>query len=110
MPVQIGTRIRANRQFERVDQGEPNGVTTRDKGMTKNISASVTFNSGTGRATAANGTFAAFAAGDTIEVTKSPSNTGFFTVTGIDAANSAYLVLDPPPVTAGAATVNIRTP
>jgi hypothetical protein len=36
-------------------------------------------------------------------------NNGYFTVTGIDTVNSAYLVLDPPPAAEGPITATVRT-
>ena len=122
MPPNYGTRQRANSQFERVAQGHPNGGITRDVGMSKNVTADMTFVAGEevlgafvlfpngARPTAANGTFAAFAVDDPIEITGTPINLGFFTVIGIDTVNASYLILDPPAVAGGPYETTIRTP
>jgi hypothetical protein len=66
-----------------------------DPGMSRRVTrASLTF--GSGEVSGANGTFSAFAVGDQIEVLDgSVSNAGFFTATGVDATNQAFLTLDP---------------
>jgi hypothetical protein len=76
--------------------------------MSKNVTASVTFSSATGEATATAGTFTNFDVRDSIVVTGSPTNDGYYTVLATDA--STYLTLDPPPKNGGPSTVNIRTP
>lgn len=108
MPPNYGTRTRQSLQRERVAQGAPNGNLTRDLGMSKLVTASITF--GSNRLTAANGTFAAFAAGDPLEVTGTSLDRGFFTVLGIDSVNQAYLTVDPPPAALGPVTATVRTP
>ena len=111
MPDEIGTRTRNNFAYERVDQGAETRTHTRDLGMTKNVTASLTFAAATGRATGANGTFTAtFAVNDWVLVQGAALNNGFFTVTGLDAVNAAYLVLDPPPKNEGPLSVTLRTP
>lgn len=111
MPVTTGTRARQEPFNTRIDQGNETRSHTRDIGMTKNVTASVTFvNSATKQAQAANGTFAAFAVNDQVLVDGANLNNGFFTVTGLDGTNQSYLVLDPPPKNEGPITVTIRTP
>jgi hypothetical protein len=109
MPPNYGTRQRVNGQHERVAQGAPNSQVTRDIGMSKLVTAaSITF--GSNRLTAANGTFTAFAVNDPIEVFATSGPRGFYTVTGIDSVNQAYLTVDPPPAAAGPVTASVRTP
>jgi hypothetical protein len=102
----IGTR-----SFSRFRQGHPpgtglNAISTRDMGMSKNVTASMTY--GSGQVGAANGTFSAFVIGDPIECIGSGFS-GFFTVDGIDAVNGSYLTLDPAPPSIGPITSTIRT-
>lgn len=111
MPEGLGTRTSVEIAKERIDQGHETRFHTRDKGMTKNVSASITFASGTGRATGANGTFTnTFAVNDPVLVGGANLNNGFFTVQALDGVNAAYLVLDPPPKDEGPLTVTMRTP
>jgi len=110
MPVNFGTRSRQNLLHIRSDQGFDTRSRNPDLGMTKLITAaSLTF--GSGQVSGASGTFASFAAGDMMLVSGDGSNNvnGFYTVTGIDGVNQAYLTLDPPPA-AATTTVSIRTP
>jgi hypothetical protein len=106
----MGTRTKQSLHYERLDQGAQTRTLTRDLGMTKLVTASITF--GSNRATGANGTFPAtgFAVNDPVLVEGANLNNGYFTVTGLDGTNHAYLVLDPPPKTEGPLTVAIRTP
>lgn len=109
MPPNFGTRTRRNVAHERVSQSRPNSVTTRDVGMTKLISASITF--GSGQLLAANNTFTSFAVGDGIVVENAPEAVcGFYTVTGIDVISATYLIVDPPPQAAGPVSATVRTP
>jgi hypothetical protein len=108
MPPNYGTRQRVNGQCERVAQGQPNSITTRDIGMTKRVTASITF--GGGQLTAANGTFSPFAVNDPIEVSGVGLDRGFYTVTAIDTVNASYLTVDPPPPAQAAVTCTVRTP
>lgn len=112
MPQNIGTRARQINKLERIDQGHETRSHTRDLGMTKLVQAtSLTFVGGaTKQIQAANGTFAAFAAGDDVLVDGVNLNNGFFHVTAIDATNQSYLVVDPPPAAEGPVTGNVRTP
>jgi hypothetical protein len=79
--------------------------------MTKNITASFTFSPSPPRIIGANGTFLnTFAVGDPIVVLETSINDGFFTVTGLDTVNNAYLTIDPPPKSGGPITATVRTP
>ena len=105
-----GTRTRQAVIHTRIDHGSETRSHTRDVGMSKNITASTTFvSSPTSQAQAANGTFANFAVNDVLLVEGVNLNNGFFTVVGIDSANHAYLVLDPPPKSEGPTTATVRT-
>jgi hypothetical protein len=111
MPENRGTRVRQNFARERIQQGSINGGYSRDVGLVKNVSASITFSASSSELQAADGTFAStFAAGDDLMVEGASLNNGFFRVTGLDATNSAYLVVDPPPKDEGPITVTVRTP
>jgi hypothetical protein len=83
---------------------------TRDVGMTKNITASITF--GGGNATGANGTFptSGFQLWDPVLIEGANLNNGVFTITALDSVNQSYLTLDPPPKVEGPITVTLRTP
>lgn len=107
-----GTRSKQSLRHERVDQGHMTRTLTRDLGMTKLVTASITFVSATGRATGANGTFptTGFIAGDDVLIEGADLNNGYFNITGLDPTNQSYLVLDPPPANEGPLTVTIRTP
>jgi hypothetical protein len=109
MAQRLGTRTRQSFQKERIDQGAATRFLNRDHGLTKNVTASITF--GSGNATGANGTFTGtFAAGDPVLVEGANLNNGYFIVTALDAVNAAYLTLDPPPKAEGPLTVTLRTP
>jgi hypothetical protein len=109
MPINLGTRRQSNLRYERMPQGSMTKTYTRDVGMTKNVTASITF--GGGNATGANGTFAnTFAVDDPLLIEGANLNNGYFTVTALDGVNNAYLTLDPPPKAEGPITVTIRTP
>jgi|SRR5579863_10238587 len=109
MPPHFGTRsIQTHRQLHQPGGSIDRSLNT-DHGLTKNVTASITF--GSGRATGANGTFTStFAVGDTVMIEGSVLNSGFCTVNGLDATNAAYLTLDPSPKTEGPIMVTIRTP
>jgi hypothetical protein len=110
MPVRYGTRNPPSTSRNgTLEGGSITRAMTGDLGMSKNVTASVTFASAGARATAANGTFAAFAARDEIQVEGANLNNGYFVVTGIDGTNHAFLVLDPAPKNEGPVTVTIRT-
>ncbi len=104
----LGTRAKTIQKHTHPAESAPNNALTRDIGMSKLVTASVTFSAGTGKATAAAGTFANFATNDQIVIIGSAANNGFYTVTATD--NSTYLTLDPPPKNGGPVTVTIRTP
>lgn len=111
MAIEVGTRTMTGFRKERPEQGSLTRGYTRDKGMTKNVSASITFTASDGRATGANGTFTStFAVGDPVLIQNSNLNNGFHTVTALDGVNAAYLTLDPPPKNEGPITVTLRTP
>jgi hypothetical protein len=108
--IETGTRTRQIPVNTRMPSGSETRTHTKDLGMTKNVTASITFvNSTTKQAQAANGTFAAFAVNDVVLVEGVNLNNGFFTVTGLDATNQSYLVLDPSPKNEGPITATIRT-
>ena len=88
------------------DRGETQ-YHTLDVGMTKRVVASVTFTAT--QATAANGTFSAFAAGDLVLVEGTALNNGTHLVTGIDAVNASFLTFDQGAKAEGPVTATIRT-
>lgn len=114
MPASLGTRSKNGLRYERRPQGNDTRGYTRDLGMTKLVTASITFTASNGRATGANGTFptTGFVVNDPVWIESGAVlNAGaFFTITGFDATNQSYLVLDPPPKNEGPLTVTIRTP
>jgi hypothetical protein len=103
-----GTRQRQTTLTRHPDQGAETRFHASDKGMSKYASASITF-ANTGSLSAANGTFASFAVNDELIVEGTNKNNGFFTVTGIDGANHAFLVTDPSPEAEGPLTATVRT-
>lgn len=107
-----GTRTKQGFRQERVDQGHMTRTFTRDLGMTKLVTASITFTSATAEATGANGTFptTGFKVGDDVLIEGANINNGYFHITGLDGTNQSYLVLAPPPANEGPITVTIRTP
>jgi hypothetical protein len=109
MTIREGTRTQQSFRKERVQQGSREGSLTRDVGMTKNVTASITFTTATKKLTAANGTFANFVAGDPIFVAGTNLNDGEFTITAIDGVNQAFLTVDPPPKNEGPLTATVRT-
>lgn len=111
MPLNLGTRTQQNFRKERLEQGHETRTHSADLGMTKLVTASITFAAATGRATGANGTFTGtFAVGDPLLVEATNLNNGYFTVTGLDGVNAAYLVLNPPPKDEGPLSARLRTP
>jgi hypothetical protein len=108
MPPNYGTRQRQSQQKERAAQGHPNNKLTKDIGLSKLVVGGFNFSASGVYGT--NGMFAAFAVGDPVVVTGSMYNTGYFTVTQIDAVNHAFLYLDPPPDIETGAPFTIRTP
>ncbi|HEV2187509.1 MAG TPA: hypothetical protein VGR70_09890 [Stellaceae bacterium] len=111
MPANFGTRTRQNFAKERVQQGSMTKTYTRDLGMTKNVTASLTF-AVAGTITGANGTFNAppWTIGDDILVEGVNLNDGYFRIIGIDAVNGAFLTVDPPPKNEGPLNATVRTP
>jgi len=108
----LGTCSKQGLKYERLAQGHETRFHTRDLGMTKLVTASITFTSSNGNATGANGTFptTGFVVNDPVLIEGANLNNGFFTITGLDATNQSYLVLDPPPKDEGPVTVTLRTP
>lgn len=109
-PLMTGTR-----QLTGFRKGHPPTETfdrtlTRDVGLNKNVTASITFVAATtSQLQAANGTFANFAVGDPIMVEGTNLNNGKFTVTGIDGTNQSYLTVDVPPKNEGPVNATVRT-
>lgn len=111
MPDSLGTRRSDQFYKGRADQGADTRSRNGDKGMTKRVSASITFTASNGRATGANGTFTStFSVGDPVMIQNTNLNNSFHTVTGLDGVNAAYLVLDPAPKDEGPLTALLRTP
>lgn len=107
MPRNLGTRQQQNFEQERIDQGHDSRFSQEDPGLSKYVSASVTFTST--QLTAANGTFTAFAVGDAILVGGTNKNNGRKIVTAIDGTNQSFLTVDPPPVVESAVTAIVRS-
>lgn len=107
--IEVGTRTRANELHIAPPSGHMTRGITRDLGLSKLATASLTYAAGSGEVTAVNGTFSAFAIGDLVLSEGTNLNNGFFTVTAIDTLNGAYLVLSPAPTTEGPVTATIRT-
>ena len=105
--IEVGTRSRFSALNGRTEGGSMTRSATRDVGMSKLATASMTF--GGGEVSAANGTFSAFQAGDVVLAEGTNLNNGFFDVTGIDTVNGAYLDLAPPPKAEGPLTATVRT-
>lgn len=109
MPDSIGTRKVSNTRSNRNDQGSDTRSHTRDVGMAKRVTASLTFTTD-GKITGANGTFSGpWAVNDPLLVDGVNLNNGYFQLTGLDAVNAAYIVVDPPPKAEGAITCTVRT-
>lgn len=110
MPRSEGTRTKQNFENERVDQGRETRTHTRDLGLSKNVTASITFvNGGTNQLQAANGTFANFAVNDVILVEGTANNNGYKTVTAIDGVNHAFLTVDPGVANEGPINATVRS-
>ena len=113
MPASLGTRSKSGFKYERLAQGNDTRSYTRDLGMTKRVTASLTFASAGATLTGANGTFTGtFAVNDPMWVENGAvlNQGAFFTITGLDAVNAAYLTLDPAPKDEGPLTITVRTP
>lgn len=107
----LGTRTRQNFENERNAQGSETRSNTRDPGKSKRVVTSVTFTASNGRATGSNGDFTNFKIEDSVLIGATLLNNGFFSITGLDGVNSAYLVLDPPPKDEGPiANTIVQTP
>lgn len=110
MPNSIGTRTEVNKTRNRVDQGKDTRSHTRDKGMSKNVSTTLTFTASSAQIAGSNGDFANFGVEDPILVQGGLLNNGSqFRVTGIDATNGAYLTVDPPPKDESSIAGTVRT-
>ncbi len=103
----LGTRSKQSFQHNHPPEDIPQNSNTLDLGLSKKVTASVTFSASTARATAAAGTFANFAIGDQLVIASQGADGGFFEVIATD--NSTYLTLDPPPPNGGPSTVTIRS-
>lgn len=109
--LQLGTRTLQGQRREHPFGTGFTGTLTRDVGMSKNVTASITFvGGGTNQLQAANGTFANFVAGDPVLVEGTNLNNGEFITTAIDSVNHAFLTVDPPPKAEGPITATVRTP
>jgi hypothetical protein len=105
--IETGTRRRQCILSNRPPASSQTKTLTRDVGLATNVTASITFNAGTGQATAAASTFAGFSAGQVLLVEGSNTNNGYFKVSATDA--STYLTLFPPPKNEGPLIASIRT-
>lgn len=107
---ELGTRIRATQPNNRIDQGSDSRFFTRDQGMLKLITDTVTFAPGPpGTITGSiAGEFSVFAVWDPIEVYNPNLNAGFFTITYVDPSGN-FIQVDPPPKPEGPIAVTIRT-
>jgi hypothetical protein len=106
MTKQLGTRGQS-RSSDRIESRRMTKGYTRDIGLSTNVTASLTFNAGTGQVTASAGTFAAFKTEVPVLVENTQHNNGYFVVTATDT--STYLTLSPPPTTEGPVTATLRT-
>ncbi|HEY2068267.1 MAG TPA: hypothetical protein VGG48_01835 [Rhizomicrobium sp.] len=110
MTMRLGTRTLQGQRREHPSEAGSTRSYTRDKSMSKNVTASITFSAADGKLEAANGTFTAFVAGDPVFVQGTNLNNGDFIITAIDATNSAYLAVDPAPKDEGPLSATVRTP
>ena len=106
MTKQLGTRGQT-RTSDRIASRTMTKGYTRDLGLSTNVTASLTFNAGTGKVTASASTFAAFKTNVDILVENTQFNNGYFVITATDA--STYLTLSPSPTTEGPVTATLRT-
>jgi hypothetical protein len=111
MGIRFGTRQGLQTSFNSHPSSRSNNVgLTRDVGMSKNVTASITFvNGGTNQLQAANGTFTPFAIGDQIRVDGANLNNGNYTVLAIDATNHAFLIVDNGLKNEGPISCTVRT-
>lgn len=110
MATELGTRRKSTGQQTHGSSRSLNTLPTRDPGAAKLATAALTFSAGTGKVSAANGTFSAFVAGDPVLFGGTNLNGGEFLITASDAVNGAWLSLDPPPKSEGPVTATARTP
>jgi hypothetical protein len=104
----VGTRKRADVQWSNPPQGKMTKFLTRDLGMSKLVSASLTFvNSTTKQVQGAASTFTNFAVGDTILVEGTNLNNGYHNVIATDT--STYLTLAASPQNEGPISCTIRS-
>ena len=90
-------------------RGLTRDFTEQDPHGLNQLTASLTFTSGTAQISGANGTFASFGAiGDRIQAEGTVVADGGFLVTGIDATNHAFLTVAPPPKSVGPVTATLR--
>lgn len=108
MAIELGTRQKQSFHNSHPPTGSQTKSFTRDVGMSKNVTASLTFVPGSSQIQAAATTFAAFAAGDEILVEGTNANNGYFHVTATDA--STQLTVDGNVKTEGPITATVRTP
>jgi hypothetical protein len=110
-PFIIGTRNAPTQSQKSVAPATAN-INARldtDPGMTKRVSASITFvDSGTKQLQAANGTFTPFAVGDEIEVLGTALNNGIYQVVAIDGANHSFLTVQTGLHNEGPITATVR--
>lgn len=108
MADELGTRIKASLSNNRSDSSDITRSFTRDLGMSKLVTDSMTFASATARITGIAGDFSNFATFDPIFVAGANLNNGQFVITAI-AGDGSYIVVDPPPKDEGPISVTIRT-
>jgi hypothetical protein len=106
--INSGTRTRNNLLTIAPPQGSITRTLSNDLGLSKQ-SGAAPFTFGSGRVTGANGSFPGFVVGDVIQVEGTNLNNGFFTVTGIDTVNRAFLTLSPPPKTEAGTAAYVRS-
>jgi hypothetical protein len=108
--MQTGTRQPHSHMSSHPPSRSIDRTMQQDLGMTKRVSASITFvASPTNQLQAANGTFANFAVDDIIVVEGTNLNNAILTVQAIDVTNQSYLTVDNPPKTEGPITATVRS-
>lgn len=110
MMLRMGTRTLQGFRKEHPASRTTESGLTRDVKMTKLVTTSATFTASDGKITGSAADFAAFAVNDPILIQGSNLNDGERTVTGVDGASQAFLVLDFVPKNEGPVTVTVRTP
>lgn len=107
---QVGTRASQGQFNSHPPEASIDRSMQQDLGMTKRVTASMTFvNGGTNQIQAANGTFANFAVGDVIVVEGTNLNNGVCQVTAIDGVNQAFLTTDLGRKNEGPLSATVRT-